>query len=247
MSVVAQRVRISKAQSRREFGEDAEAASARRNKAGHHGRRTSCDRFFFQSKLRGAWAEFLGCLPWDVFATLTFKRPTGEEVLVRNIGRWLWLWQLKTAIDCEMAWLEDDGGHDPFKPPQSRDTHARRARGPWPNAYRKGRCYAQWVAGIEPHKSGRLHAHVMIHWSDRLKDLTRTDGWRIWFDQYGFARIESPRSELDVAAYCTKYVVKGGDLYLSKSLDAYKPLTREPFSPAEVTRRLCQDDASSLP
>jgi len=81
----------------------------------------------------------------------------------------------------------------------------------------------------------------MIHWSDRLNGLRRTDGWKLWFDQYGFAKVEEPRSDLDVAAYCTKYVVKGGDLYFSTSFDGYKPLRRESFVAADVARRLLLD------
>lgn len=263
MSVVAQHVEISKAQSRREFREDAEAASARRTKAGHHGRRTSCDRFLPRSKLRSAWIEFLGRLSWDVFATLTYRPPPqcrdredrprfvpwngpSGEVLIRNVRRWLWLWQLKTAIDRGQAWLADDGGHDPFAVmTKDRTSHPRHARGSWPNAHRHGRCYPQWIAGIEPHKSGVLHAHVMIHWSDRLQDLTRTDGWCLWFQQYGRAEIEAPRDDEHVAAYCSKlYTVKGADLHMSTSFDAYRPLRREPFVAADVVRRLLRDDRS---
>jgi len=170
MSFVAKQAR-----SRKTSGERPEGTAPSLVRLGKTGSSSS------RSVLREAWAEFLGRVPWHVFATLTYRRPTGAEVLIKNINRWLWLWQLKTAIERGQASLAYDGGHDPFgPPPRDRTSHPRRARGPWPNAYRHGRCYAQWVAGIEPHKSGRLHAHVMIHWSDRLNGLRRTDGWKLW-------------------------------------------------------------------
>lgn len=238
MGVVTQHARISKAKVRGYARERVDAVSATPRDA----RPPAADRFPLRSKLRDAWVEFLGRVTWHVFATLTYRRPTGEEVLIRNIERWLWLWQLQTAVERGQARLADDGGHDPFKPKPSGDSYPRRARGAWPNAYRHGRCFPHWVAGVEPQKSGRLHAHVLIHWSDRLNGLRRTDGWRLWFEQYGFAKLEEPRSGLDVAAYCTKYVVKGGDLYLSPSFDACKPLRREPFVAADLVRRFLRDD-----
>lgn len=257
MSVVTQYAPISKAKHRRCVSERVARVSVRP-------RNTS--RPPLADRLRFGWTDFLSRIPWDVFATLTYRPPLScadredrsrfkvwngpsAEVLVRNVKRWLWLWQLRIAIERGQAWLADDGGHDPFSViSRDRVTVPRRARGPWANAYRSGRCYAQWIIGIEPHKSGILHAHVMIHWSDRLKNLRHRDGWELWFQQYGRADIDEPRSGHDVARYLSKaYTVKGGDLYLSPSFNAIKPLKREPFVAADLVQRLLREDSTPSP
>lgn len=38
------------------------------------------------------------------------------------------------------------------------------------------------------------------------------------FHHFGIARIEEPKEQNGVAAYCTKYTVKGGDIELSDTL-----------------------------
>lgn len=157
-----------------------------------------------RKEILDGWVELLTRYRWDVFATLTWRNPTSAEVIIKNLKWWLWNWQLETAIKRGLAWLDDEC----------------KARGPWANAYRRGRRRPVWVIGIEPHKSGRLHAHAMIQWDDGLNDLNRQHGWRIWHSAYGRARIEPPRSQEDVAEYCSKYVVKDGDVTLSPSFKA---------------------------
>ncbi len=175
--------------------------------------------------VRAGWAEFLARYQWDVFATLTYAGNVwAEEKVLRNFRTWLHKWQERTAIErglCKIRTKERRDGYG-----RVTVTHVHRS-GAWSNNIRKGRGHPVWVLGVEPHKSGRLHAHAIIKWSNLLPNLERRLGWHLWHEPraksgfgFGVARIEPPQSQGDVATYVSKYVVKGGDLYLSPSFDA---------------------------
>lgn len=175
--------------------------------------------------VREGWAEFLGRYGWDVFATLTYRGSAwSSEQVVRNFKAWLFRWQLLTAIERGLCAESVQPRRDAYG--REVGTSVKR-RGTWWNGYRKGRAFPVWVLGVEPQKSGKLHAHAIIKWSCALPGLSRWTGWHLWtgarseggFD-HGFARIEPPRCQGDVAGYVSKYVVKGGELYLSPSFDA---------------------------
>ena len=175
--------------------------------------------------VRDGWAEFLGRYGWDAFATLTYRGSAwANEQVVRNFRTWLFRWQVVTAIERGQCSESVRPRHDAYG--REVGTSVKR-RGTWWNGYRKGRAFPVWVLGVEPQKSGKLHAHAIIRWSPALPDLSRWTGWHLWtgarsegaFD-HGFARIEPPRCQDDVAGYVSKYVVKGGELHLSPSFDA---------------------------
>ncbi|MEO1129871.1 MAG: hypothetical protein AAFX05_09235 [Planctomycetota bacterium] len=171
------------------------------------------------------WVELLSRYCWDCFATLTYSEPvrTSEKVL-RDFRRWLWEWQLLTAVERGLAEVEVKVKKDAYGRTIKRYQDV---RGPWANNYRKGRARPVTVLGVENHRSGLLHAHALIAWSPLLADLDRRLGWSLWFrgrDEGGFghgmARIEAPRIQEDVVSYVGKYVAKAGELYLSPSFDA---------------------------
>jgi len=177
--------------------------------------------------VRRGWAELLSRYTWDVFATLTYANPVwaGEKV-VRDFRRWLWRWQFETALERGLAASRTIERRDAYG--RIRDTHEK-VTGPWYNSYRKGRADPVWVLGVEAHQSGTLHAHAIIRWSVQLPDLERRLGWDLWKGAghanglgLGFARIEPPRGQDDVAGYVSKYVVKGGEITLSPSFDAHR-------------------------
>ena len=80
----------------------------------------------------------------------------------------------------------------------------------------------EYVAGMERHKSGNPHSHILIrlpevdladrdrfslaHWQARISG---TGGW-CWLSR--------PRDQADVTSYVTKYVTKDGELILSDNL-----------------------------
>lgn len=175
--------------------------------------------------VREGWAEFLSRYQWDVFATLTYRGSAwAEEKVYRNFKSWLYAWQLRTAIERGLCTEQRRPKLDAYNRTIGCTI---RYSGRWYNKYRKGRAFPVYVVGIEPQKSGKLHAHAIIKWSDSLPDLYRGTGHHLWtgpmaeggFD-HGISRIGPPRCQGDVAGYVSKYVVKGGDLYLSPSFDA---------------------------
>lgn len=177
--------------------------------------------------VRAGWAELLSRYKWDAFATLTYADPVWAcEKIVRDFQRWLFTWQLETALDRQLAVVETRTRFDAY----GRETSShQKIHGSWYNSYRKGRCRPIWVLGVERHQSGSLHAHAIIKWSEFLPDLERRLGWELWAGTkheagygHGFARIEPPRDQEDVAGYVSKYVVKGGEIYLSPSFNAHR-------------------------
>lgn len=90
--------------------------------------------------------------------------------------------------------------------------------------------WAAWIAWLEEHvggpiawvradeftKAGRLHFHALIGGElvRLVRRLSAMDAWSE-LELAGFARLEVPRSESAVAAYCSKYVTKGGAVTLS--------------------------------
>ena len=159
---------------------------------------------------RAAWAEFLGRMPWDYFGTLTvdpkrFPR-MGEEGWHKAWEWFLHEWWMQSARACGGAWKHGD-----------------RWRGPMANEWRKGKRRPQWVQAIEPHRDGRPHCHTLIKLSGQLQRLDYSIGHRIWNENRGFGWFEKPRSQQDVADYCSKYVTKheygSGALTLSPNLD----------------------------
>ena len=175
--------------------------------------------------VRAGWAELLSRYQWDAFATLTYANSvrTSEKVL-RDFRRWLKRWQVETAVQRGLVTRSTTTRTDAYGRTISTDE---KLSGSWHNAYRKGRAFPVWVLGVEQHRSGTLHSHAIIKWSDHLPDLDRRLGWSLWFNSkaeggfgHGIARIEPPRGQSQVATYVAKYVVKGGEVYPSPSFDA---------------------------
>lgn len=139
--------------------------------------------------LRDAWAEWLGHRPWDLFLTLTSARRTHPEALHKR---------LRYCCHSISDFLY--GKH-----------WERRGKG------------VEWVCGMERHKSGWPHSHSLL----RLPGVDLADGnqfnlgyWQKWIaDTGGHCWLERPRSQEDVVAYTTKYVLKEGDLELSPNLN----------------------------
>lgn len=174
--------------------------------------------------LREAWGRLLSRYRWDCFATLTFKHPRRDPFeIVNAFDIWLMKWcQLEASVRGEVTITT----HTPTDAYGRKMPPKVRRRGPWWNRWRKGKGKPVYVLGIENHQSGNLHLHAVIKFGNGW-DMQRKAGWRIWADEdyepgmkLGFARIEPPQSQDDVAGYCSKYVTKGGELVLSKTFNA---------------------------
>lgn len=158
--------------------------------------------------LRLAWVRLLGRYPWDCFATLTWAKAPGDEQVRRDFRTWLFTWMGNVAVQRGLArWVASRDGQ--------------RLRGWWVNQRRKGRHEVVFALGVEPQRSGRLHVHSLLRFPPCFGEVYRGDGWESWKDRHGFARLEPPKSQDDVAGYVSKYVVKPeADLVVSESFQA---------------------------
>lgn len=140
------------------------------------------------STLRGAWSEWLSRRPWDLFVTLTSDHRTHPEALHKRLRYCLHL--------------------------MSNELYGRART-------RRG-CPIEYVNAIERHKSGWPHSHALVRFPDvDLADplqLSLATWQKRVAETGGFCRLDRPRVQADVVSYCTKYVVKGGDLVLSDNL-----------------------------
>ncbi len=132
-----------------------------------------------------AAVAYLSNYSWSYFVTLTFGDTQGAESIERAIKRF-------TRFVHQNVFGEFDAASD------VRDLYGIR----YFPALERGCCGEK-----------RLHAHVLIAGGEVLGErLTnaRWTPWRQWWNrEYGGLKIEKPRSQGDVAAYCTKYVLKG--------------------------------------
>lgn len=159
--------------------------------------------------IRWAWGEMLSRVPWSYFLTLTLdpkKYPRSGPESWASAWRWfLFAWLSRCAVQAGAA--AEDGG---------------RLRGPWINAWRKGRGQPMWVLALEPHRDDRLHAHVLLKLTRDLPWLDYKIGQRLWQENRGICWFEVPESQARVTGYVTKYVVKScsDSLLLSENFSA---------------------------
>lgn len=142
--------------------------------------------------LRDAWGEWLGHRPWDLALTLTSERRTHPEAL------------LKRFRYCCHKIADSVYGK----------RWERRGQG------------LEYVIGMERHRSGWPHSHGVI----RIPNVDLSDAlqfslaeWQKFISETGgFCHLSRPRNQSDVVSYCTKYVLKEGDLTLSDNLNPYE-------------------------
>lgn len=58
------------------------------------------------------------------------------------------------------------------------------------------------------HLYGKVHVHALLRYPDKALFHAASDLWFDWFNKFGRARVEVPRSQEDIAGYCSKYVTK---------------------------------------
>lgn len=111
----------------------------------------------------------------------------------------------------------------------------------WSHKWHRG---CQWVRGSELHLDGRLHFHALIAApTDDLWKLTSIRSHhRWWLEEFGFNRIERPRSQRDVRDYVADYVVKDGLLDFSKNFGAWLPPCLD-FTHVPIQAQACLDPA----
>lgn len=161
-----------------------------------------------------AWAGLLSRYPAHIFGTFTFRptkrytdKFTGE---LREVAR--------TAANGGMHPEAAQKGFRFFVSSINRELYGNS----WGKRWHGG---LQWALGSEFHKDGRLHFHSIISApTGDLWDLIRVTSWhRWWLQEFGFNRIERPRSQADVAGYVSKYITKGGEVDFSPNFGRWVP------------------------
>jgi hypothetical protein len=141
----------------------------------------------------GPWLA--GLRPWSLWGTLTVdpKRLPQDPVWVGKVFK-----------------------DEPYKAmrlyrPVSMDKALWMVKRSMAGAARSLRTRLDWVAGVEPQKSGLLHAHCLVY--SGQAGPVRSDAWamwRSWYELAGYCKFEPPRSVMDCAVYSSKYVCKPG-------------------------------------
>lgn len=64
------------------------------------------------------------------------------------------------------------------------------------------------VVAVEYHKNGWPHMHPLVRLAGGGYGHELADLGQLWFKAHGYARLEVPRDQADVAAYAAKYLSK---------------------------------------
>lgn len=166
------------------------------------------------TRVRDAWSEVLRTYPAHWFTTLTFRpqkfytdKRTGQVRAVERTGS-------NGSMHAEAA----DKAFRYFVSSINREIYGRA----WAARPHGG---IQWARGSEFHKDGRLHFHALLSAPTAdLSQLASRYAWHEWwYREFGRNQIEQPRSQHDVAAYVSKYVVKDGEVDFSRNFGQWTP------------------------
>lgn len=69
----------------------------------------------------------------------------------------------------------------------------------------------RWARALEMQRRDVIHYHALVG-GNGLVDVPRLPYMEEWNKLAGYARIEPPRDSGAVNAYCSKYIVKGGEI-----------------------------------
>jgi len=146
----------------------------------------------YTETLAQAWRKFIGRFPMQWFCTLTFTEDVHPERAAKLFRLFI------RRLNRELY-----GGH--FE--------------------RRGVEGVFWVLAWEYQKRGVLHFHALLgdveDLNTRARRLYWMDQWKGFGPPSGIARIEAIDSQDAVRSYVTKYVVKGGQIDLSRSLRSF--------------------------
>jgi len=170
-------------------------------------------------RLVGAWAVWIAlAYRWHYFCTLTLDNDhAGVESLTLQkhvrafVKRWFFEEGARRGYATRVVRADRRDGFEYV-----------RFQGAAVDWWKNGNLTWKWVAGLEPQRNGRLHAHLLLHvprfgrvWDGRLDYRT---GWDAW--AWGGTRFEKPRNPVAVPNYLAKYVLSGGDVVLSDSFQS---------------------------
>lgn len=146
-----------------------------------------------QTEAHRAYSEWLSSEKWDCFLTLTDPGLSHPEAMYKRTRY--------------------------FMNSVNRKLYGR-------NYYKRGQGI-EHVIGLERQKRGSVHSHSLIRLPDHdIKDRSQFSviQWNEFAQELGgWAKLEMPRSSADTVDYVTKYVCKGGEIYLSETLNPSQP------------------------
>jgi hypothetical protein len=193
-----------------------------------------------QAEAVAAMGEWLSTMrPWSIWGTLTIdhRRRQGQRVETRSPVEVEWRGSPRAGYVPELS----GGGRVVYEHrldaprPVPRDSLVWMVEQAMAAASRVLRRRLDWVAAIEPHKSGDLHAHTLVYTGqvgENRNDIRALH--KGWFCLAGGCDFSEPRDNMAVSDYTAKYMCKPmGELIFSRKLH----LTPEPqFSRLPVSR-----------
>lgn len=141
-----------------------------------------------------AWGQFLMRFRMDWFCTMTFRHPTHPEA-ADKLWR-VWVSKLNRSL-YGVRWSKKD--------------HSQ----------------VFWIRALEWQRRNVIHYHALVGDANNLNHSAKRMRWvDAWYDLAGIARIDPisslPEQQLQaVTGYVSKYVSKGGEIELSRSLRWY--------------------------
>jgi len=156
----------------------------------------------YDDTLSHAWRDMLMRYQFQWFCTFTFAESVHPEAAAKTFEHWIKL------LNQYLAGRK--GSKDPAK-------------------------QIFWVRALEWQKRDVIHYHALlagnpeslhkqIRWSPDKESKSSIIYWEeLWFHLAGICRIEEIRSHDAVAAYCSKYISKGGQIDMSNSIKHYFP------------------------
>jgi len=154
---------------------------------------------YFKLDLHQAWINFIKTFePFEWYATLTFKEPRHPEACNKAFYRWI-----RHINQC---------------------LYGRR--------YRENKKGVTWIKAIEYQRREVIHFHCLVG-SPELYKLRRLDFMKLWESDCtntqeiinGYARISKYDHSRGGINYCSKYVLKGGEVDLFIAPDQWHLLS----------------------
>jgi len=179
-----------------------------------------------QGETSKAYGEFLcSSYPWDVFGTHTFRNQRRDMFETLNAFR---IWLFKSCGEMAVA-LGDavpvDRQVKTIDPQSGQEVMVTRRgyKGRWQRHWKERRSTVmpQWVVGAEKHESGNYHLHSLLWFPPYYGEVRRSDLWEMWHGRNrgglgaGLGRFVPPKKNMSVSQYVAKYVIKGGEIFLS--------------------------------
>ena len=138
-----------------------------------------------------------------------------RQAWVEYLGQWVWDWFCTLTFRKELVHPEAAGKASRFWIAKiNRRLYGSR----W---YKKGEGIS-WVRALEMQRRNVPHYHMLVRGAG-VNELLRLYWMDEWEKIAGYARIERPRDANAVREYCTKYVIKGGEIDIGGPMSAPVP------------------------